>query len=122
MEGLKGDTPYLVRVSVGNSVGFGPEKERTFVTLRPGYPGTPTSVQVIDVCPTSMKLAWEVVDIGQPNTEYCIYAIKEGSESKGELFTMKPEDVVVTDSKETAVVSSHTHTTCTHSRISCSIH
>ena len=103
---LKGDTPYTVSVSVGNSVGFGPEMTAYFKTLRPGYPATPTSVRppVGGVGTTSVVLSWEVVDVGKPNTEYFVRALQSGVEGEGELFTVKPEQLDIDENTESAVV------------------
>ena len=93
LEGLKGDTPYLVKVSVGNSVGFGPATEISFRTLCLGCPATPTYIQAESVGSTRVKLTWEDLDVGQSVTEYRVHAIENGSQSEGVLFRFKPADV-----------------------------
>lgn len=93
---LKGDTPYLIRVSVGNGVGlFGPETKLTFRTLHPTHPPTPTSVVISEIEATSVELSWNVASVGRPYTEYRIHALEPGSGSLsgGTLYTFKPADI-----------------------------
>ena len=120
LEGLKGGTPYTAKISVGNSIGFGPAKEIKFFTVRPGYPAMPTFVRTSDVGSTSVKLSWTVVDVGRPYTEYCISAavVEEGGSSgaEGEVFTVDAKDVqVIGDEESTEVyILSHHIWTCTY--------
>ena len=96
LEDLKGDTPYLIRVSVGNAIGlFGPETKRTFRTLHPTHPPTPTSVTISEIEATSVDLTWNVADVGRPYIEYRIHAIepRTGPVSGGTLYTFKPTDI-----------------------------
>ena len=107
LNNLKGDTPYTIRVSAGNSVGFGPAKEWSFKTLRPGYPATPSSVRAQEVQATTVKLVWEVAEVGKPYTYYYISALVNGSVSKGQSFTVKSEDVRRSGLEETAMVGDY---------------
>ena len=108
LEGLKGDTAYTARVSVGNVIGFGKERVALFRTLRPGYPATPTSVRASlpgEIGATSVRLSWNVLDVGEPSVGYEIRAVEEGAtEEDGKLFILKPEDVQVDGTTESAKV------------------
>ena len=74
-----------------------------FRTLRPGYPATPTSVRALgEVGATSVRLTWEVVDVGEPGVEYEITAVERGGDVK--MFTVKREDVLVDGTTESAEV------------------
>ena len=121
LNNLKGDTPYAIRVSAGNSIGFGPAKEWSFKTLRPGYPATPSYVRVQKVQATQVEVVWEVVEVGKPYTYYYISALVNGSESKGHSFTVKSEDVSRSGLEETYEVALHctiyVHLTLTYALI-----
>ena len=104
LAGLEGDTLYTVRVSVGNEIGFGPEVERSFETLRLGYPATPTLVRVTDIEATRVKLLWRVMDIGRPYMEYWIRA--NDTQLKEEtLYEVKSEDVETVNDEENIEVN-----------------
>jgi hypothetical protein len=116
LEGLKGDTSYTVRVSVGNAIGFGEERVALLRTLRPGYPATPTSVRASspgEIGATSVRLSWDVLDVGEPSVEYEIRAVEEeATEEDGKSFILKPEDVQVDGTTESAKVSPLDPGTC----------
>ena len=107
LENLKGDTSYTVKVSVGNAIGFGEERVALFRTLRPGYPATPTSLRALpgEIGATRLRLAWEVLDVGELSVGYLIRAVEEGKEEdEGKLFTVDPDDVHVDGTTESAEV------------------
>ena len=106
LDGLEGDTPYIIEISAGNAVGFGPPVSTSFQTLRPGYPGSPSNVQVLRTDTTSVELAWEIGEAGKPFTAYHVKAVMNGSDSEGQVFSLKPEEVeTFNKSFETAMVS-----------------
>lgn len=106
LDGLEGDTPYTIEILAGNAVGFGPPISTSFQTLRPGYPGSPSNVRVLHPNAMSVELAWEIGDAGKPFTAYHIRAVVNGSDSEGQVFSLKPEEVeTFNKSFETAEVS-----------------
>ena len=106
LDGLEGDTPYIIEISAGNAVGFGPPVSTSFQTLRPGYPGSPSNVRVLHTDTTSVELAWEIGEAGKPFTAYHVKAVMNGSDSEGQVFSLKPEEVeTFNKSFETAMVS-----------------
>ena len=59
---------------------------------------------------TTVKLVWEVAEVGKPYTYYYISALVNGSVSKGQLFTVKSEDVRRNGLEETAMVGDYNYT------------
>lgn len=95
IETLSPNTKYQLRVVARNMIGPSEAIESDqFQTPPPGYPGSPSQVQIKNVTDTSVVVCWMTSEVGRPFTSYTITGAQvNDSSSPGKFWEPNAKNV-----------------------------